>query len=183
MNQPPSRRGTATSPGSRSPRASPVASLAASLSPTGKPVPLTVAVLGVAAAAGVLAASVASVLDGAAFNLHAGVWAFLVVWAATTGYLSFRESPSGVLADGTRFLAPLVALVPLANLGPVLVGTGDSAGASAAAGLAAAGSALLVQAAVALVVAGLLLALGRRFSRRAERTGRRHTRDGVNRHV
>jgi len=67
---------------------------------------------------GLLAGAVGYALDRTVLNLHTAVWAFLIVWAATTAYLSYKRVASGVVATGLFSLAVFVLLQPLAVFGP-----------------------------------------------------------------
>lgn len=53
-------------------------------------------------------------------NLHAAIWMFLIVWAGSTAYFSYRRVPSGVLAAGLFLLAWLIFLGPFGYYGPFL---------------------------------------------------------------
>jgi hypothetical protein len=92
---------------------------------------------------GSLAGAVGYALDSTALGLHTGVWAFLVTWVVTTGYLSYKRVPSEVLAAGADLLVLLVLLQPVALYGPTLVAATGTDG--------AAGSRLLVEGWRALV--------------------------------
>lgn len=82
---------------------------------------------------GSLAGAVGYALDTTVLGLHTGIWAFLVTWVVTTGYLSYKRVPSEALAAGADLLVLLVLLQPVALYGPTLVaatGTGGAAGSS-----------------------------------------------------
>lgn len=145
------------------------------LSPTEKPVPLSATILAVATVSGLLAAWVASGFAATLFNLPVEVWTFLLVWAATTGYVSFEPLPSAVLGRGFALVAALVVVDPLLSFGPAVLG-GDGAGTVAAAWN------LFVWGLGAAVVAGVFLLVARTLSRRAARLERRETRTRINYH-
>lgn len=69
---------------------------------------------------GVLAGFLVLRVDIVLLNLHASVWMFLIVWAASTAYFSYRRLASGVIATGLYVLAWLVFLAPFAYFGPLL---------------------------------------------------------------
>lgn len=147
----------------------------AELSPTEKPVPLSASIVLVATLGGVVAAWVVSGLAATWFNLPVEVWAFLLVWAGTTGYVSFESVPSAVVARGFALGAALVVLEPVFSFAPaVLGGEGERA--------ATAAFDLLVWGVGAAVVAGVLLLVARRLSRRAARLERGRARRKVKYH-
>jgi hypothetical protein len=87
-----------------------------------------VVVGGMGATNGLLAGAVGYYLDMSLLNLHAAVWLFLVVWAATTGYLSYKRVPSGVLAVGLYFVGLFVLLQPIVIYGPLLAAASETTG-------------------------------------------------------
>lgn len=70
---------------------------------------------------GVVASWIAFNFDIVILNLHAAIWTFLVVWAATTTYVSYKHVPSGALATGLIFGAVIVFLIPFLYYGPVII--------------------------------------------------------------
>lgn len=77
---------------------------------------------------GLLAGAVGYFLDVTVLNLHAAVWLFLLGWAGTTAYLSYKRVPSGVLAVGLYFIGLFVLLQPIAIYGPLLAKAGEASG-------------------------------------------------------
>lgn len=77
---------------------------------------------------GLLAGVVGYVIDATFLNLHAAVWAFLIAWATTTSYLSYKRVPSGVVAVGLYFVGLFVLLQPVAIYGPLLAAAADTSG-------------------------------------------------------
>lgn len=77
---------------------------------------------------GLLAGAVGYFVDVTVLNLHAAVWMFLVAWAATTSYLSYKRVPSGVLAVGLHFVGLFVLLQPVVLYGPMFFAATDAAG-------------------------------------------------------
>lgn len=131
---------------------------------------------------GVLAAWAATVIDVVWLNLPVSVWAFLVVWASTTAWLSYRRVPSGVLARGLAFVAALVVLVPFVVFGPRLASALD-AGRGLDVGAVSGGFyGLLAWGALAGVASIAAFALSRRLSNRAARLRRRSTMREVRRY-
>jgi len=126
---------------------------------------------------GLLAGVVGYYVDATFLNLHAAVWAFLLVWAATTGYLSYERVPSGVLAVGLYFVVLFVLLQPLAVYGPALAAATGEAGVSDPAALSNGFQGLAVWGATAGILALALTAVSRLLKRRAEHVlGRRQRR-------
>lgn len=70
---------------------------------------------------GLLASLLANVVNQTFFGLAAEMWAFLVVWAVTTVYFSYKRAPSGVLGAGLYLLAVLVLLLPVTTYGSLVV--------------------------------------------------------------
>ncbi|WP_255152655.1 hypothetical protein [Halorarius halobius] len=111
------------------------------------------------------------------YDLHLMVWAFLVVGAATLAYYSYKQTPSAVLGVGCYVLAVQVLLKPV-----ILYGSQLAAGRQAA---VAEGSSLFLGGAiglflwvpVAVVLAALLILVGRFFHVRDERVRLRSWRD------
>lgn len=81
---------------------------------------------------GLLAGVVGYFVDVTLLNLHAAVWLFLLSWAVTTSYLSYKRVPSGVLAVGLYFIGLLVLLHPVVIYVPRLVAATDASGATSA---------------------------------------------------
>lgn len=77
---------------------------------------------------GVLAGAVGYFIDATVLNLHAAIWLFLIGWALTTTYLSYKRVPSGVLAVGLYFIGLFVLLQPIVIYGPLLATTGGGSG-------------------------------------------------------
>lgn len=77
---------------------------------------------------GLLAGAVGYFIDVTLLNLHAAVWLFLVGWATTTAYLSYKRVPSGVLAVGLYFVGLFVLLQPIVIYGPLLAGASEASG-------------------------------------------------------
>lgn len=118
---------------------------------------------------GILAGFLVLRVDVVLLNLHASVWMFLIVWAATTAYFSYRRLASGVIASGLYVLAWLVFLAPFAYFGPLLAESQSYALGERGQRLLEAFSGLfmwgLAGGVLALVLAGLAIYFRRRTNR------------------
>lgn len=77
---------------------------------------------------GVLAGAVGYFIDMTVLNLHAAIWFFLLGWATTTAYLSYKRVPSSVLAVGLYFIGLFVLLQPIVIYGPLVAKAGETSG-------------------------------------------------------
>lgn len=77
---------------------------------------------------GLLAGAVGYFIDMTVLNMHAAIWLFLLGWAVTTAYLSYKRVPSGVLAVGLYFIGLFVLLQPIVIYGPLLAEASKASG-------------------------------------------------------
>lgn len=131
-----------------------------------------VTIWGMGCLSGLLAGVLASTIPGVWFNLPTEVWGFLVVWAASTAYYSYRRVPSGVVASGLYVSAVFLALLPITTYVPVVVAS-QSGQAIDASVLLDATVDFLQWGVLAGLLAALAVFLSRRLTRRADRLYRR----------
>lgn len=129
-------------------------------------------IVGVGTVSGLFAGWTVLEVDATAYNLHATIWLFLVVWSATTAYLFTERVPSGVLGTGLYVMALFVALKPAVLLGTVLL---RDSGADPWPLVESLGGAL-VWSVVAVLLAVVTAAVGNFFNRRARRSVLHRTR-------
>ena len=138
-----------------------------------------VLIAGLGVTNGLLAGVIGYVLDHTVLNLHTAVWSFLIAWAATTAYLSYKRVASGVLATGLYFLSVFVLLQPIAIFGPILIGASGLSGYERTRVLIEGWSGILVWGVSAGVVALCITFVRRLLLRRARRIRRERQRMAV----
>lgn len=126
---------------------------------------------------GLLAGVIGYALDQTVLNLHTTVWSFLIAWAATTAYLSYKRVASGVLATGLYFLLVFVLLQPVAVFGPILAAGSGPSDYERTRALIEGWNGILVWGVVAGVVALCTTFVRRLLLRRARRVRGRRRRD------
>jgi hypothetical protein len=131
-------------------------------------------VVGTATLDGLLAAWLALPFDRTVLDLHVAVWAFLLVWAASLGYLVYARVPWDVLGLGLYLVAGVLVAKPTLMLGVHLDAVpGGLEGRRAA--VAAVGDLFLWEL-VAVVAAVALVLVGRWLRVRGERVRERRAR-------
>lgn len=126
---------------------------------------------------GLLAGVIGYALDQTVLNLHTTVWSFLIAWAATTAYLSYKRVASGVLATGLYFLLVFVLLQPVAVFGPILAAGSGLSGYERTRALIEGWNGILVWGVVTGAVALCTTFVRRLLLRRARRVRGRRRRD------
>lgn len=122
---------------------------------------------------GAMAGWVAQVFDQTYFNLRVEVWAFLVVWAATTAYFSYRRIPSGVVGVSLYVLGIFIVLVPIAEYAPLIVTAMHGSGGFDTTLFIEGVTGLLTWGTVAGITAAVVAFVSKRLTRRADRIYRR----------
>lgn len=132
-------------------------------------------VLGIALLAGLFAGWVVIHIEIEVLNLHASIWGFLLVWAATVGYGAYKRVPSAVIGMGLYVMAGLIVLKPVALFIPQFKSQQEVGDQTAAIQSLAD---FFIWMIVFAVIAGVLFAVGNYFRGRAESTVLRITRRG-----
>lgn len=138
-----------------------------------------VLIAGLGVTNGLLAGVIGYVVDQTVLNLHTAVWSFLIAWAATTAYLSYKRVASGVLATGLYFFVGFVLLQPIVIFGPVLAEASGLSGYERTRALIEGWSGIFVWGLSAGVVALCTTFVRRLLLRRARRVRRERRRRDI----
>lgn len=108
-------------------------------------------------------------IDTSILKLHAAIWLFLIGWAVSTAYLSYKRVPSGVVAVGLYFVSLVLVLHPVVIYGPLLVAAKDAPAPERAQLLVHGWQGILTWGVVAGGLAIAIVFSSRLFERRARR--------------
>jgi hypothetical protein len=134
--------------------------------------PLSVAVVAVVTSvvAGSFAGWATLSMSVEVYDLSLTVWAFLVTAAGSLAYFSYLWTKAEIVGTGCYLLATAILAKPVIDFGSPLVSGRDLGAPGGVQSLGAGVVGLLLWSVVAVLLAGLFVAVGNYFRRRAQRT-------------